>query len=197
MRQIVRMKPSRLAVVLTAMLIGCTGGSHSSGLPASHRHLTSTTTAALPSRHLGWRTASFNEVVTVQYPSGWHVADYGGVGSSAEAPLIAISNLPIGHASTSPSPGSPSFSPAAVSVIVSDVGNDGLPFHPNTTVDGRPAQLDVNSAVFGCAKQLRSSESISALIVRDASDFIGVSACLPTTDARATVIAIVHSLRPS
>ena len=182
-------------VALTVLFAGCTADSDSS---AGRGHSSSSSAALQPSQD--WKTASFSGAVSLQYPTGWHVAYYSGVGSSVVAPLIAISDLPIGHASSWPSAASPSFSSGAVSVTVSDVGNDGAPFHPNTTVDGRRAQLDVNSPAVGCRNQLAADESISGLIVRNSGNFIGLAACLPKArpdSSSDTVVAIFHSILTS
>ena len=133
-----------------------------------------------------------------KYPTSWYTATYSGVGSSAAAPLVAISNAPIGRSSSWPSPRSPSFSPGAVSAMFSDVGNDGVPFHPNTMVGGRKAYFVIGKPAGTCPKELSDAQSIWGLIVRDPSNFIGLAACVPASRAKAdtnAVLAIFRSVR--
>ena len=91
----------------------------------------------------------------------------------------------------------PSTSPTAVSAVWWDVGNDGVPFHPNTMIDGRRAQI--TTATPGqCSKGGPGAESISAMVFRDPGNFIELFACLPRTEMSANttaVLAIARSLR--
>ena len=178
-----------LVAALALLAVGC-----------SSRHSTTATgqnpsppTATLASAQSGaWRTYSYPGVLTFDYPRDWHVARFDGVGSSAAAALVAISNARIGTASSTPS-----TSPAAVSAVWYDVGNDGVPFHPNTTIDGRRAQITTATPASGCPKGGPQARSISAMVVRDPSNFIELWACLPRTEMSANtaaVLAITRSL---
>ena len=183
----------RSLLALVALAAGFLGGSHS---PANSGHRQSSSAAAVASQ---WKTAFVNGVVKLRYPPDWHVAYYSGVGSSAAAPIIGISDAPIGNASSWPSPRSPSFAPGAAYAVVSDVGNDGIPFHPNTTVNRHQAHLMISASAGGCGTSLPHAKSLFGLIVRDAGNFVGFTACLPPSAAAhdtMTLVTIFHSIRP-
>ena len=148
------------------------------------------TLASAPSG--AWRTYSYPGILTFDYPRDWHVAPFDGIGSSAATPLVAISNAPIGTASSRPS-----TSPTAVSAVWSEVGNDSVPFHPNAMIDGRRAQITTATPASRCPKGGPQARSISAMVVRDPSNFIELWACLPQTELSANttvVLAIARSL---
>lgn len=184
-------------VLLTAaaLLAGYSNAAHS---PASTPHATPrpSSTSVAPSS-TRWRTFSYQGVFTFKYPTSWYTATYCGVGSSAAAPLVAISDVPIGRSSSWPCQSSPSFSPGAVSATFSDVANDGLPLHPNTTVEGRKAYLVIEKPAVACAKGLSDAQSIWGLIPRDPGNFIGLTACSPASGGKAdrnTVLATFESV---
>lgn len=181
----------RLLVTALALLAaGCSSGRHSTAGTGQNPSPPAATLASALSG--AWRSYSYPGVLTFDYPRDWHVARFDGVGSSAATPLVAISNAPIGTASSTPS-----TSPTAVSAVWYDVGNDGVPFHPNAMTDGRQAQIITANPASACPKGEPQARSIAAMVVRDPGNFIQLWACLPRTEMSSnttTVLAIARSL---
>ena len=179
-----------LVTALALLAAACSSGRHTTAGIGQDPSPHSATLASAPAG--AWRTYSYPGILTFDYPRDWHVAPFDGAGSSAATPLVAISSAPIGTASSTPS-----TLPTAVSAVWSDAGNDGVPFHPNTMIDGRRAQITTATPASGCPKGGPQARSISAMVVRDPSNFIELWACLTQTALSANttvVLAIARSL---
>ena len=182
-------------LLVTAMALLAAGFPSGRGSAAGTGQEPSLAAATLASARPGaWRTSSYPGVLTFDYPSDWHVARLDLAGSSGATPLVAISNIPIGPASLTSL--TPPTSPTAVFAVWWDVGNDGVPFHPNTRIDGRRAQVTATSPG-ECPAGGPRARSISAMVFRYPSDFLELIACLPRAEMSAnttTVLAIARSL---
>ena len=148
-----------LVKALALLAAGCSSGRHSTAGtgqdPLRQRQPCLSALGCMEDLLLPWH---FN----IRLPRDWHVAPFDGIGSSAATPLVAISNAPIGTASSRPS-----TSPTAVSAVWSEVGNDSVPFHPNAMIDGRRAQITTATPASRCPKGGPQARSISAMVVRD------------------------------
>ncbi len=185
--------PTFLKFLVTALALLAAGwssdGHSATGQDENPDLLRATLSSALSG---AWRSSSYPDVLTFEYPRDWHVAPYDGGGSSAATPLVAISNAPIPTAWLA----RPAW-PTSVFAVWLDVGNNGVPFHPNTIIDGRQAQVTMATPAIVCPKRGPLARSISALVVRDPGDFVELWACLPQTELSANtavVLAIARSL---
>ena len=198
----------RIGVCLLALgVVGCSSGSgkHSSAATTTIPQVPARVVAASPdaTRHF----ADVGYGLSFDYPQGWHEAPYKEIPSTFGAPIVFLSNATL-HAPcthTYPSPGdeqttcgSPikTLAPGQFLVTWSTSSNPGSrfqPFHPNTTVGGKPAAVSL-VADGGCG-QMRGEQTMTAEIAEGQFSHYAMVACMRAPNVTRTETLVRRMLR--